>query len=314
MSIDKSKHLALLYRRVLWHQGILEDLEEHLRGAHEVLGTTEQRTFRHADSELQGLHWESRSSGFCVHVAAYVPNQPVSLVPTPSTDTVRDTRQAPPPENHSFLEGDIFFVLRGNNIVFCPSGAREPVAISYIKRVLQQIGRDDLANHFTIGPVADLNKIELLHREGVKYIELHSVLYAATMNYQGRQSAKTRLFSGLFDAFTAWFTDEENRSAREVGEQENLSAKVRISFDSRKRGGELSQERLESAAHMLLSDEESEGFSIGTRRGNTVTASQVRIHKKVSLTRDGNSVARNAAWLSLAQYLEELRQTGTWHQ
>jgi len=304
----------MFYRRVAWSTGARGNLERHLRDAHNELRTTQQRTFAYGNGELQGLAWEPKQFGLCVHIASYVPRQPTSLVPLPSKARSRDTSQELPPPDHNFLEGDIFFVLSGNHLVLCPSGARESVAISYIDHILRKVGRGDLANRISVEPIANIDKIKLLKSEGVKKIALNASLYEATMDYTERTTTKMTLLNGLAEEFVALFAEDKNRKLREIDELENLSIRVEISFDARKRGGEIGRERLEAAASRLLDDDEAEGFSIITNEDKKLTADQIRINQKVSLPAHGNSVSRHEAWSSLAGYLEDLKVTGTLQQ
>lgn len=312
--MPKEKTRTMFYRRVAWANGAHGNLERHLRDAHNLLGTTQQRTFAHGDGELQGLACDAGQFGLCVHIASYVPHQPTSLVPFPSKAKSRDTSQEPPPPEHNYLEGDIFFVLSGNHLVLCPSGARESVAMSYIDHVLRKVGEDKLITRFSIEPVANIDKVKLLKSEGVKKIALNASLYEATMDYTERTTTKMTLLNGIAEEFVALFAEDKNRKLREIDELENLSVKVEISFDARKRGGEVGRERLEAAASRLLDDDEAEGFTIVTGDDKRLTADEVRINQKVSLPAHGNSVSRHEAWSSLAGYLEDLKVSGTLQQ
>jgi hypothetical protein len=300
----------MFYRRVTWADGAHDYLEKYLRDAHKQLSTTRQRTFTHGDGELQGLAWGAKQSGLCVHIASYVPHQPASLVPSPSKAESRDTSQKPPPPEYSFLEGDIFFVLSGNHLVLCPSGANESVALLYINYVLREVGEDKLITRFSVESVADIDKIKLLQSEGVKKIALNASLYEATMSYMERTTTKTTLLGGIAKDIAALFAEDKNYKLREIGELENLSVKLEISFDARKRGGEVGRERLEAAASRLL-DEETGGFTIVTGNDNRLTADEICVNKKVSLPVHGNSVSRDEAWSSLAEYLKDLKASGT---
>jgi hypothetical protein len=236
------------------------------------------------------------------------------LVPFPSKAKSRDTSQESPPHDHNFLESDIFFVLSGNHLVLCPSGARESVALSYINYILRKVGEDKLTTRFSIESVANIDKVKLLQSEGVKKIALNASLYEATMDYTERTTTKMTLLNGIAEEFVALFAEDKNHKLREIGELENLSVKVEISFDARKRGGEIGRERLEATASKLLGEDESEGFTIVTSDGKKLTANEVRINQKVSLPTHGSSVSRHEAWSSLAGYLEDLKALGMFQQ
>lgn len=289
-------------------------MESRLRIAHESLTSTAQRTFSYGDGELQGLAWDSRPFGLCVHVASYVPHQPTSLVPFPSRAKIKDTSTEPPPADHNYLEGDLFFVLSKNDLVICPSGARESVAVSYIDHILRKVGLEKLTTQYSIEPVANVDKVKLLKSEGVKKISLNASLYEATMEYTERQTTKMTLLHGLASEFVALFAEDKRIDLQNVGERENLSVKIEISFDSRKRGGEVGQQRLESAATKMIQEDDGDGFSIITGGDKKLTSDEIRINQKIVLPAHGNSVSRQEAWSSLAGYLNDLKESGTLQQ
>lgn len=307
--MSKVKSRTLFYRRVAWTNGLTASLEKYITEAHEKLTTTHDRTFSHGDGEIQGLIVERRKSGLFFHLAFYTPHQPTSLVPFPSHARSKDTSQQSPPDKHNYLEGDIFFILDQNHIVLCPSGARESIALSYINHVLRKTGNEKLLLHFSIEPVAEFDKVKLLQQEGVKSLSLNASLYEATVEYVGRKTTRMNLLHGVTEELLSLFAKDDNSALQEIGEMENLSVKLEISFDSRKKGGALGRERLERTAGMLIADDE-DGFSIITGNGKRLTANEIRISDKVMLTSHGNSVFRVSACDALEKYLEDLKDSG----
>lgn len=312
--MNKEKSRTLFYRRVAWINGASGSLEKHLSKVHDSLVTTHDRTFPHGDGEIQGLTVEKRKNGLFFHLASYTPHQPTSLVPFPSKAKSKDTSPEPPPDKHNYLEGDIFFLVNGNHLVLCPSGARESVALSYINHALRKAGMEKLITRFSIEPVAKIDKVKLLQQEGVKKVALNASLYEATMEYMERKTTKMNLLHGVAEEVLALFAEDNNKDLQEIGEMENLSVKLEISFDSRKKGGTLGRERLEKTAGMLIADDEDQGFSIITGSGKRLTADEIRISDKVMLAPHGNSVFRSSARDALEQYLSDLKESGMLEQ
>jgi hypothetical protein len=312
--MSKERSRTLFYRRVAWINGASDSLEKHLSKAHDTLVSTHDRTFTHGDGEIQGLIVEKRNKGLFVHLASYTPHQPTSLVPFPSRAKSEDTSPEPPPDKHNYLEGDIFFLVSGNHLVLCPSGARESVALSYINHTLRKTGMEKLILRFSIESVAKIDKVKLLQQEGVKKVSLNASLYEATMEYTERKTTKMTLLHGVAEEILALFAKDKNKELQEIGEMENLSVKLEISFDSRKKGGTLGQERLEKTARMLIADDEDQGFSIVTGNGKRLTADEIRISDKVMLAPHGTSVFRSSARDALEQYLSDLKESGMLEQ
>lgn len=310
----KEKFRTLFYRRVAWLNGSSDVMQRHLSKAHDSLDSTQKRTFPHGEGEIQGLTVETRKAGLFFHIASYTPHQPTSLVPFPSKAKSKDTSPEPPPDRHNYLEGDIFFLVSGNNIVLCPSGAHESVAISYIKHVLRKSGKEEHITRFHIDPVAKIDKVKLIKQEGVKKISLNASLYEASVEYMERKTTKMNLLNGVAEEVLALFSKDSNKDLQEIKEMENLSVKLEISFDSRKKGGDVGRERLEKTANMLVADDEDQGFSIVTGSGKRLTADEIRISDKVKLSAHGNSVFRSDAWTSLEKYLDDLDELGMLEQ
>ncbi|MBT5269670.1 MAG: hypothetical protein HOL70_09530 [Candidatus Marinimicrobia bacterium] len=312
--MSKEKSRTLFYRRVVWADGASDSLEKHLSKVHDTLITTYDRTFAHGDGEIQGLTVEKTNNGLFVHVASYTPHQPTSLVPFPSKAKSKETSPEPPPNKHNYLEGDIFFLINSNHLVLCPSGARESIALSYINHVLRKSGMEKLLMRFSIEPVAKVDKVKLLQQEGVKKVSLNASLYEATMEYTARKTTKMNLLHGVAEEVIALFAKGDNKELKEIGEMENLSVKLEISFDSRKKGGDLGRKRLEKTADMLIADDEDQGFSIVTGNGKRLTADEIRISDRVKLSTHGNSVFRSSARNALEKYLSDLKASGMLEQ
>ena len=315
MPKDKRKTRTIFYRRVAWIDGKANiSLETHLKKAHESLQTTHDRTFPHADGEIQGLIVDPLNEGLFFHLALYTPHQPTSLVPFPSKAKSKATSPKPPPEQHNYMDGDIFFIVSGNHIVLCPSGARESVAISYISHSLRKAGKEKVISQFGIEPVAQVDKVKLIQQEGVKKVALNASLYEASVEYTERKTTKMNILNGVAEEIIALFAKDDNPELQSIGDMENLSVKLEISFDSRKKGGELGRKRLDKTASMLINDDEDQGFSIVTGSGKKLTADEIRISDKVKLSPHGNSVFRSDAKKALITYLADLKESGMLEQ
>ena len=311
--MKNEKQRTLFYRRASWIEGT-DNVQKHLKLAHDNLTTTDQRTFTHGEGEIQGMAISERDNSLLLHVAYYVPHQNTSLVPFPSKSKSKDISQHPPPDEHNFMEGDVFFLVHGNHIVLCPSGASESTAVSYINHILRKAGKEKLISMFSIEPIADVDKVKLLHHEGVKKVFLESSLYEATEEYVERKTTKMKLMNSFAKELVALFAEDNDQSLQDIQEAENLTVRLEISFDARKKGGEIGRKRIEKTADKLIGDDEDQGFKIITGSGKTLTATQIRVSEKVQLQAHGKSVLRADVWANLSDYLSELKASGILEQ
>jgi hypothetical protein len=109
-----------------------------MREAHTSLGSSADRLLDYGDGKLQGMDCPHGRPAVVIHVAAFIPDQPASLVPSPSVaKSVLNTSDQPPPKGHNFLEGDIFILISENHLILCPSGLRESAALHYVSWMLE---------------------------------------------------------------------------------------------------------------------------------------------------------------------------------
>jgi hypothetical protein len=300
---------TMYYRRAHW-LGVnnVENLQTLVDRIHHRLNTTQSRTLLHKDGQLQGINISHRGRPRCslIHVAYYVPRQPTSLVPDPAPIANGNTVERAPPDRHSFMDGDIFLLLRENDIVLCNSGAREGAAKAYLAGILSAGGVEDV---FEVEQVADVDKVELVQREGVKSIRLSSSVFKATTDRIQRETKKTRLMGVLADEIMRLYAAQEEANLDDLAKYENLQVKLEISFDSRKKGGELAAGKLDEAAQGLL-NEDDKGFVIVTKEGNALTSDDIKVKKVVEVDDHGNSVSCEHAWREMLIYYGELRAAG----
>ena len=107
---------------------------------------------------------EPRTTGLFIHVGHCIPTQPASVMPAPSNKKTQGTTEYAAPDNHDVLQGDIFFLIKDNHIILCPSGLKESVAFSYIKYVLERVNQEHVIACFGISPVANYDKLKLPKR------------------------------------------------------------------------------------------------------------------------------------------------------
>ncbi len=298
----KTRQRTLFYRRTAWLNR-QEDLENLLKRAHDNLPHTEDRTFDYNEGQIQGLCIDPRSAGLFCHVGYYIPKQPASLIPVPSKVKMEDTAPQNPPAKHDFLQGDIFFLVSENHLVLCPSSLHEHVAVAYIKEVFDKTGKDYLLKEFSVEPIANVNKLKLLNAEGVKKVLLNTSVYAATQDHIHRKSLKQTMVSGIRDVLDQFVTDD-GQSAKD---KENLSVNIEIIFDSRKKEGVVSKQKIEALAASTVDEK---GFTIVTRRNKKLTFDEIRLSEKVDLPVEGSSVGREAAWNEIQGYFKRLKDTG----
>lgn len=235
-----------------------------------------------------------------------VPRQPTSLVPEPAAVQLAETVECKPPAKHNYMEGDIFLLVKNNDVIICASGMREGTAKRYLVEVLEKCGIDE---EFDLEQVANVDKVVMLSQEGVKRIRLGSSVFRASYDYVQRQTKKTELMGKLAAEVMRIFGKGQGDSLDDLKAYENLRVKLEISFDERRKGGQLAAESLAAAGCSMI-DSDDKGFTIETMNGNKLTAEDIKVHQKVEIREHGNSVACEHAWDAMRKYYEELDDAG----
>jgi len=313
---DSKKQRKLIYRRAAWiNDDFTIPLQVYVEKAHTVLDTIEKRTFQHGPMEMQGLRFKQiENTGIFLHVASYFPKAPTSIVPDPSPSHHADVNTSAPPKGNNYMEGDIMFLVSGNDLILCPCGVRENIAREYLRNVLKKVGFETESMSFGLEKVANCDKVKLLKSEGVKSISLGASLYDASIDYLERKTIKSKILSGVVDNLQALFQNDNDIDLRSLHDKENLTVRLEISFDQRKKGGAIGRRRIERTADKLVHDREDEGFTIETFSGKKVTAKEINLSQRVNLEPLGKSVMVNDAWAKIKDYFLELKQNGMLEQ
>lgn len=300
---------TLTYRRAVWTDSEGANLQQFVDRIHSGLPQTASRVFDYKGSEIQGLAYKKRNGLSLVHVAQYNRGRSASLVPRPSKRPSLDTSELPPPSDSEFLHGDIMFLVKGDHVLICPSGAREAVIGAYLEATSEKLGFGSWVSRCALEPVANLPQVRLIHNEGVKKIRLNASLYEASMAYEDEKQGEVRtvLFGKMGEAVHELFRRDPRLS--DIGDSENISVRLVISYDRRRKGGKLGQERMESMAHHLI-DENAKDFQIITNDDKVIEPGELKIRQPLALPVYGSSIHRDAAWVALEEFFKELEASG----
>lgn len=303
------KERSLVYRRAGW----LRDLplgatfEGCLR---EVLNRrpniADNRVTREDGVTAEVRHYDvNQRKGVYLHVVAYTPREDISVVPIAERVPQADLDIAPAPDGTEFMDGDLTLRATGDHVVLCPSGLREGFVAYYLRLLFRQAGMDGWTGNFDLLKVANVNKAQQIANEGVKAVKLDVGLYDET----GEEIRRT-ISRSLNDKVREWILlmFAEDPDLEQLRHEENLNARLVITFDGRKSGGELGQRRLIELSTRLF-DEESGGYAIETRAGTTIRADELTLRKRVTFDAFGKTIHHDHAWDEIDQYFGELYES-----
>lgn len=299
------------YFRVCFRESASYIMEDLLKGSHNLLPNVEDRVFVSNSQEFKGCHVKQvAGKGHYVHVTLVTPGQPANIVPDKENIPEIDVELTSPPPKSNFMDGDMFFLVHGNHVLFCASNLTVSKAKEYICHVFERTSRPEKASNFILQSVADIDKLRLI-RQGVRQIRLGCGIYSATEQHEERTFVRRTLFTSLLSEIRALFA--EDPILKDFDDNENLKAEVIISLNRARKGSTKGKVRIEALSEKIVKNGE-DGFRIETYNGSVLTPSDVILRKEARLEKFGKSVQYEEAWHFLGNYLTELQETGLLEQ
>lgn len=304
---------TMTYRRAQFIVDGKGPLETYLVDAHTRRPHIENRTIEDEHQmvlECREFKYKAGVGAF-LHIAAYTPGEQASVVPRLRGVSSGDIKTVEPPDGCEFMDGDTMVLVAGNHAIICSSGLHEKHAERYMCRIIETAGVEQHAEKFSLCKTADVNKIALLNRQGVKSISLNASLHSATMDHLERTTVSKKLGGGMADQLLALISRDQEQI--DLEQAENLSLKLTLSFDRRRNGAAFGREKLESLAKRMV-EEDDDGFTIETLSGESVKSDDIILKKKISLPKFGKTVYCCDAWREIENYYLELKQGGLLEQ
>lgn len=315
-----AKQRVLTYRRAVWVGGRDgDDLQTALAAVLSRLPAVSD-----TKCELSGgvfaetRHRDASRRALLLHVAAYTPGEPASIVPNAGQAQQADLAVATAPSGSEFMDGDMMLLVARDHVILCPSGMREGISTNYLRALLDTGGRQEDALQLDLQPIANRSVVAQLAREGVKSVRMNVALYQETLAQVGPvrgrdpRSLGSQIQRSLHGSLVGELLQilQPDRSADELLGMENLHAKVIISYDRRSGDGtDEEQDAIKQLAERLAQQED-DGYVIETFRGEKIRESEIALRKPVMLPPFAKTVFHQDAWREMLAYLEELRRTG----
>lgn len=300
------------YFRVNFKEECPRALAHYLRQAHDKLPEVAQRTFLLGAQELKGCHYDHPTENeFYVHVTLTTPGESATIVPDAHGASHADLEQMAAPAQANFMDGDLWFYLNGNHLLFCSTQLPISRARDFIYEILDRGEQPETAKKFMLSQVADVDKIQML-QNGVSNITLGAGLFPATVRYKQRETVRNRLISRVVnDVISLFHSDPE---LKEYTDAENITAELVLKFNRRQKGSGKGQLRMKSLAEKIVEDDENEGFAIKTFNNEKLTPQNIVLRKPVKLEKNGKTVFHQDVWRCMNDYFNELRAKGLLEQ
>ena len=310
--MNKAKKKPFHYARaVITPKAEQRNLQQLIDDTYSRLHTLESRTHQFSDGiSLQTRHYNKRARlhGSQLHVVAFTNNEPTTIVPRPKPRQVdADLGQAMPPRDADYMDGEVFLLIRGNHVLICAAGVA--VSDSKVARFIEHLVLASGASTSTVSiflhRVADVSKLKLIGRHGVKALALNASMDDAGLRNTLRTSARKKILGGVLDTFKALVSMDDEETDDEA--RAHLEAEVTIKVDRYGRG-EISQTKLNELAKLAL--DEDEGVRVVLTNGTVLAGNRISTHKYFEITHKAKGMFRTDALDKMDGYMNELKADG----
>ena len=310
--VDK-REKTISYRRAHWFVPNMT-LEKCIRAANKTLKTVGNRSVFHGDQIVKIAKVKDvTSGGLLLHLTTERPGEAASVVPkaSPSSTEVDLTKQSPPPDGE-WLDGDAFLFVKDDHVCLCTTEVRDRAIKLFFYRYFEKAKIWKESNRFDFMKVADISKVKLLHKLGVKELEIRASLYKATADYEKRKSHVIGLAGFLGKQVRAFLGKPHDVTP------DGLRVCLAIKTDRRSGRGALAlgEERIETLATDVVKNDGGDDYDyvIVTNSGQRITQEEIFMRTKVEIESDGKTVRCDKTWKELTRFFESLEEVGALEQ
>ncbi|MBS0294734.1 MAG: hypothetical protein JSR45_00390 [Proteobacteria bacterium] len=250
---------------------------------------------------------DDTEGGFYLHIVVDTPGESASVVPTHKKTSAQELRvsTAPPPTNMDFMDGDAFVYLRRNDVCICTTALTDSTVRYYLSELFRKAKIRQDSTKFELMKVSNLNKIALIHHQGVREIELNSTIYKATADYNRRTGQPLGILSAIAHEMKAVLGIPHDAN------EDALRVSLTLTVDKRRRGIALGEKRLEELAVATLKNtSDDDDFVIVTKNGQKISRTELFMRSKVKVDGFGKSIDHDKAWKELRVFYDALADAG----
>ena len=282
--------------------GTPQSLQFVLDFFHQRNTTIGERQVRIGSQILQVRNLETRNGSSLIHLVAFTPDDSIAVVPDAAIGArSADLMLVDAPDHTEFLDGEIMFLINGNDVGLCRCGIGESKLYLYLEEIARREGYQSAIFACKLYAPADVDKMAKVLEEGVHRLSMNAIASEVAVD---SETAVDSLLSTVWGEVKS-LVGVEPREAQDI---ENL--KIGVSFAFNKiTGTSIDQESLTLLAQRIL-DEDDRGFVIETLKGNRFRADDVLLTRKANFELYGKSIAFGDAWDHLELFYENLTREG----
>ncbi len=249
------------------------------------------------------------SKPLLLHLVRYVPGEKAATLDPEPEGTEDDGGEQRPPRGKEFKAGECFLLVKNADVLFCAGGITSTAARVYARNLFTSCGIDKELCDFDLRPAADLDRLAIIRKRGVSSIQLGSVAFEASRYLLPERASFGRsVLKSVSDQVQALVAKDDTVLEQRV--MEDLIVNVELKLQGNSQADIEAQRSIDDmAVHMLRHEESTRGFVIVTRDGNRLTDLAVKLHKRIKVLANNNSLDHESVWLEMRGYFDELRES-----
>ncbi len=305
------------YLRTKTTQG-LEDITQRLNRRKQQLKNVHstERTLNDVVYRIQHYREDTdtvtQEKTLLLHIVSGVIGQTALTMNMACKDEFDDGKEQTAPNEHEFINGEAYLLFKDHHVVFCSHGLTLITVQNYLNNFLHNENTDD---GFEFTNVANINKLQLLNRNGVKAFNFSASMYKITQDELNRK-AEDKNRSHISSLFNKFIQNAKDEFSKELTEEEQkilqeLQVDVSVRLIGNSRASLEAQKFVKAEAQEMLADEElPPEVAFITGNDETVKSSEIQLHKTITVQKlnQSNSLQHEDAWLGLGDYFDELKR------
>lgn len=304
---------TLSYRRAeRFTSSTAPELEKCVRQALKQLKTIEERTInRDGRSAKVAKDQEASPAGLFLHIATETPGEPASVVPKVEADAIAvDLKTEKPPEDGEWLDGDGFLYINDDHVCLCTTGIHDRSIANFLRHLFEKAKLPQPYRDFDLMKAADIGRLNMLHKQGVRELEIRGTLYKATADYVRRK----RQVTGVLGAVGKELKILLNKPHDVTPDALRVALTIKVDRRSKKHLA-LGEKHIEDlAANVVSHTEAQDDYVIVTGTGQKISPDEIFMKSTASIEAAGKTVDRDKTWKELQRFYDQLKSSGVFEQ
>jgi len=177
--VGKKKEVNIHYLRIVT---VPENAEFNLQSlatkAHRQLRNLKDRTFDRGERRYSCLHCREDKDGLLLNISVCSPDEPTNIIPKPNAESVVAPSLVVAPKNSDFMDGDVYALLWGNNVLVCSVRSKPTLFKAYLGAIFSDL-RIDIPEYLLV-PAMPTQALKML-KEGIKRVDLFAAAHAVNL-------------------------------------------------------------------------------------------------------------------------------------